>query len=40
MEMFLLLNGHELTAGVAEQERVIIRLAAGELSREELAGWV
>lgn len=40
MEMFLLLNGHELTAGVDEQERVIIRLAAGELSREELAGWV
>lgn len=40
MEMFLILNGQELIAEVDEQESVIIRLAAGELSREEFAGWV
>jgi len=40
MEMFLILNGQELIAEVDEQERVIIRLAAGELSREEFAAWV
>ncbi len=40
MEMFLVLNGHELDAGVDEQERIILGLAAGELSREEFAGWV
>jgi death-on-curing protein len=40
MEMFLVLNGHELDAGVDEQERIILGLTAGELSREEFAGWV
>jgi len=40
MEMFLVLNDHELDAGVDEQERIILGLAAGELSREEFAGWV
>src|SRR6478609_3351817 len=33
METFLLLNGWELGAGVDEQEQVILRLAAGEMSR-------
>lgn len=40
MEVFLVLNGQELIAEVDEQERVIVRLAAGELSREEVAEWV
>ena len=40
MEMFLVLNGRELTAGVDEQERIIVRLAAGELSQKEVAEWV
>jgi death-on-curing protein len=40
MEMFLVLNGHELDAGVDEQERIILGLAAGEVSREEFAGCV
>ena len=39
MEVFLVLKGQELVAGVDEQERVIVRLAAGELSREEVAEW-
>lgn len=40
METFLVLNRQELTAGVDEQERIIIRLAAGELSHEEVAEWI
>ena len=40
MEVFLVLNGQEILAGVDEQERIIIRLAAGELSRDEFAEWV
>ena len=40
MEMFMVLNGQELIAEVDEQERVIVRLAAGELSREQFAEWV
>ena len=40
MEMFLVLNGHELDAGVDEQERIIFGLAAGEVRREEFAEWV
>jgi death-on-curing protein len=40
MEMFLVLNGHELDAGVDEQEQIILGLAAGELRREEFAEWV
>ncbi|HET6881540.1 MAG TPA: hypothetical protein VFI31_15360 [Pirellulales bacterium] len=40
MESFLVLNGHELSASTDEQEELILRLAAGELSREELTDWV
>lgn len=40
MEMFLVLNGQELMAGVDEQEGIMTRLASGDLSREELAEWV
>ena len=40
METFLLLNGWEIDAGVDEQERVILRLAAGEIGREAFAEWV
>jgi death-on-curing protein len=40
METFLVFNGWELTAGVDEQEQVILRLAAGKLRREEFAAWV
>src|SRR5437588_10788253 len=36
METFLVLNGWELAAEVDEQEQVILRLAAGNLKREEL----
>jgi death-on-curing protein len=40
METFLVLNGWELAASVDEQERVIMRLAAGGMKREEFTAWV
>lgn len=40
METFLILNGFELDAGVDEQERIILDLAAGKLTREQLTSWV
>jgi death-on-curing protein len=40
METFLLLNGSELNAPVHEQEQLMLRLARGELLREELVTWL
>ena len=40
MDAFLVLNGHEMQAGVEEQERVILDLAAGQLKREDFIDWV
>lgn len=40
METFLLLNGHEIDCDVDEQERVILQLAAGDLSRNAFNEWV
>ena len=40
METFLGLNGFELNASVDEQERVVLGVAAGNIGREEFAGWV
>jgi death-on-curing protein len=40
METFLVLNGWELAAEVDEQEQIILRLAAGNLKREEFTAWV
>jgi death-on-curing protein len=40
MDTFLVLNGWELVADVAEQEQVILRLAAGGMKRDELTAWV
>jgi len=40
METFLVLNGYELNAPVDEQERVMLELAAGELSRDNFLSWV
>ncbi len=39
MEVFLLLNGLEIAASVDEQERVILQVASGQLSRERFAEW-
>jgi len=35
-----LLNGFELQGTVDEQERLMLDLAAGRLTREELATWL
>ena len=40
MEVFVLLNGLELDAPVDEQERVMLGLAAGELSRDAFVDWL
>jgi death-on-curing protein len=40
METFLVLNGHEIAAEVAEQERIILGVAAGRLDRTQLVEWL
>ncbi|MEZ6068717.1 MAG: type II toxin-antitoxin system death-on-curing family toxin [Pirellulales bacterium] len=40
METFLFLNGWELSAGVDDAENVIVKLAAGDVSRQELLDWI
>ena len=40
METFLVLNGYEMSAPVDEQERAMVQLAAGELSRDGFLEWV
>lgn len=40
METFLVLNGYEVSAPVDEQERLMLQLAAGELSRDGFVEWV
>ena len=40
LETFIALNGFELSAPLDEQEQIVLRLAAGELSREEWTNWV
>lgn len=40
METFLALNGHTLTASDAELVVVVLSLAAGDLSEDELADWL
>jgi death-on-curing protein len=40
MEVFLLLNGYEIEALVDEQEKVIIGVASGKISRIEFSEWL
>jgi death-on-curing protein len=40
MEVFLVMNGMELRASVDDQERFMLALAAGDVSREALAQWL
>ena len=40
METFLVLNGTEIEARVNEQERLVLDLAAGQISREQLTDWL
>jgi death-on-curing protein len=40
METFLVLNGAEIESSVADQERLILDLAAGRLGRSQLTDWL
>ena len=40
MEVFLMVNGQELRASVDDQERTMLDLAAGRLSRDAFLEWV
>ena len=40
MEIFLLLNGREISAPVDEQEELFLKLANGKLTRQELSDWI
>ena len=40
METLLVMNGFELVADVDDAEKIILSLAAGDLSREESLTWV
>lgn len=40
MEILLVLNGAEVAASVDEQEAVILSVASGEMSREQLTDWL
>jgi len=40
MEIFLVLNGYEIDAGVDEQEKIMIDLAADNISRTEFTEWL
>jgi death-on-curing protein len=40
METFLVLNGYEIRASVDDQEQVILRVAAGEMARQEFTAWL
>jgi death-on-curing protein len=40
VEVFLILNGHELSASVDDAEAVVLGVAAGSVSREEFTDWI
>jgi death-on-curing protein len=40
MELCLLLHGFGIAAMVDEQERVILQVASGQMSREEFTAWL
>lgn len=39
MEIFLFLNGFEIQSSIDEQEKVILQVASGKMSREQFSGW-
>jgi death on curing protein len=40
MEIFLVLNDHEINAGVDEQAKIILNMAAGDYSRDNFVDWL
>jgi death on curing protein len=40
MELFLVLNGYEISASVDEQEQIVLSVASGQTSRAEFGEWL
>lgn len=40
MEMFLMLNGHEISASVDEQEDIVLGVASGKIDRNAFTDWL
>jgi len=40
METFLVLNGMEISAGVDDQEKIILNMASGQIKHEEFVLWL
>jgi death-on-curing protein len=40
METFLILNGYEIISNLDEQERVMLELASGKMSRIKFSEWL
>ena len=40
MEIYLVLNGHEIKSSTAEQEDIILQVASGELKRDKFEEWL
>ena len=40
MEVFLVLNGFQIRTSADEQEQIMLGLASGNLSREQLVTWL
>ena len=40
METFLVLNGFELASSVDDSEQIMLKLAAGKLTRDEFLQWI
>jgi len=40
MEVFLILNAHEIWASVDDAEGVILQVASGEMGREQFTDWI
>ena len=40
MELLLLMNGQEIAAAVDEQQETILRVAKGEIRREQFLNWL
>jgi death on curing protein len=40
MEVFLILNGMEISASVDEQEQIVLMIASGEKGREAFLEWL
>jgi len=40
MEVFLVLNHHEIEADIDEQEHIILAIASGQLNRPDFEQWL